>query len=47
MPYICSRCGKEVTQQGMEALPGVKCPFCGYRILRKARPPVVKRMKTE
>ncbi len=25
--------------------PEIKCPFCGYRVLRKIRPPVVKRVK--
>ncbi|RLI44518.1 DNA-directed RNA polymerase subunit P [Candidatus Bathyarchaeota archaeon] len=23
---------------------GVKCTFCGYRVLKKIRPPVVKRV---
>jgi len=23
---------------------GVKCTFCGYRVLKKVRPPVVKRV---
>jgi len=25
--------------------PEIKCPFCGYRILRKVRPPIVKHVK--
>ena len=26
---------------------GIKCTFCGYRILKKIRPPVVKRISTK
>ncbi|MHA1712931.1 MAG: DNA-directed RNA polymerase subunit P [Candidatus Ranarchaeia archaeon] len=47
MGYICARCGKEITAAGLEQLPGVSCPYCGYRILLKSRPPVMKRLKCE
>ncbi|MHA1379954.1 MAG: Rpo12/RPC10 RNA polymerase subunit family protein [Candidatus Helarchaeota archaeon] len=43
MPYVCGKCGREITSKGMDSLPGVKCPHCGYRILYKVRPPVVKK----
>jgi DNA-directed RNA polymerase subunit P len=45
MPYICHQCKREVTSEGLKTLPGVKCPYCGGRILYKTRPPVVKRVK--
>lgn len=45
MVYICHSCKREVTPEGLKTLPGVKCPYCGGRILYKVRPPVVKRVK--
>jgi DNA-directed RNA polymerase subunit P len=45
VPYICHQCKREVTSEGLKTLPGVKCPYCGGRILYKTRPPVVKRVK--
>ena len=45
MVYICHTCKREVTPEGLKTLPGVKCPYCGGRILYKIRPPVVKRVK--
>jgi len=43
--YTCHNCHREVTPDGLRTLPGVKCPYCGGRILYKVRPPVVKRVK--
>ncbi|MCK5152267.1 MAG: DNA-directed RNA polymerase subunit P [Candidatus Thorarchaeota archaeon] len=45
MVYVCHTCKTEVTPEGLKTLPGVKCPYCGGRILYKIRPPVVKRVK--
>ena len=47
MKYICARksCGKEVTKKELSALPGIKCSPCGFRILYKKRPDVIKRIK--
>ncbi len=39
--YVCAACGKEVKEIGEI----VRCPFCGYRILYKARQPIGKRVK--
>jgi DNA-directed RNA polymerase subunit P len=47
MPYACGKCGKTVSLQGLESLPGVKCPYCGYRVLYKIRPPIVKKVKSQ
>ena len=42
--YECVRCGTRVTADELAQLPEIKC-ICGYRVLRKARPPVVKQVK--
>lgn len=44
--YECVKCGAVVAlkELGLRG-GGVKCTFCGYRVLRKIRPPVVKRIK--
>ena len=38
MVYICHSCKREVTADGLKTLPGVKCPYCGGRILYKIPP---------
>ncbi|MHA1311281.1 MAG: DNA-directed RNA polymerase subunit P [Candidatus Helarchaeota archaeon] len=43
--YECGECKKEINAMDMNSLPGIKCPQCGYRILYKIRPPVVKKIK--
>jgi DNA-directed RNA polymerase subunit RPC12/RpoP len=45
--YVCARksCGKEVSKKELNALPGIKCSHCGFRILYKKRPDVIKRIK--
>jgi len=46
--YECVKCGAEVTIDELELRGGgVKCTFCGYRVLKKIRPPVVKRVAAE
>ena len=43
--YECVRCGRKVMTSELELRGGgVKCTFCGYRVLKKIRPPVVKRV---
>lgn len=42
--YECVRCGTKVTSEELAQLPEIKC-ICGYRILKKTRPPVVKQVK--
>ncbi len=42
--YECVRCGTPVSAEELAQLPEIKC-ICGYRILRKARPSVVKQVK--
>ncbi|RLI29684.1 DNA-directed RNA polymerase subunit P [Candidatus Bathyarchaeota archaeon] len=43
--YRCIRCGKTSSYESIIGMPDFKCPHCGYRILEKVRPPVVKRVK--
>jgi len=42
--YECVRCGTKVNADELIQLPEIKC-ICGYRVLKKARPPVVKQVK--
>jgi len=42
--YECVRCGTVVTSSELSKLLEIKC-ICGYRILRKKRPQVVKVIK--
>jgi len=43
--YECIRCGAKVATDEIKLRGGeVKCTVCGYRVLKKIRPPVVKRV---
>jgi len=43
--YECVKCGATVTTEELELRGGgVKCTFCGYRVLKKIRSPIVKRV---
>ncbi len=43
--YECVRCGRRVDYRELERYISFRCPFCGYRIFRKVRAPIVKRIK--
>ena len=43
--YKCVQCGTVVTSDQLAMMLGIKCPNCGYRVLRKVRPPIVKKVK--
>lgn len=46
--YECVRCGAKVPSEELEMRGGeTKCIVCGYRILRKVKPPVVKRIQAK
>jgi DNA-directed RNA polymerase subunit RPC12/RpoP len=46
--YECVKCGAKVFTEELELRGGgIKCTFCGYRILKKIRPPVIKRVATK
>ncbi len=43
--YRCMRCGRVFSKSEMETLPGIRCPYCGFRIVEKIRPEIPKRVK--
>jgi DNA-directed RNA polymerase subunit RPC12/RpoP len=46
--YECMRCGSRVPSEELELRGGeTKCIICGYRILKKIKPPVVKRVQSK
>jgi len=46
--YECVKCGAKVVSHELELRGGgIKCTICGYRVLKKIRPPVVKRVTAE
>lgn len=43
--YECVKCEAKVSTEELELRGGeIKCTVCGYRVLKKIRPPVVKRV---
>ncbi|NMG83341.1 MAG: DNA-directed RNA polymerase subunit P [Methanosarcinales archaeon] len=45
MGYKCTRCKRPVEIDYSSV--GIRCPYCGHRILVKQRPTAIKRMKAE
>jgi len=43
--YECASCAARVTAEQLAVTPEIKCPICGYRILKKVRPPIVRHVK--
>ena len=44
--YKCLNCGKEVRFE-LRTAKKIICPYCGYRIIRKDRPKVVKKVLSD
>ena len=44
MSYKCSRCKRDVQ---LDEYSGVRCPFCGHRILLKERSGDIKEIEVE
>ena len=43
--YECLQCGATTTGENIEERGGeIKCIVCGYRVLKKTKPPVVKKV---
>ncbi len=42
--YKCFNCGKEV-EIDLKTAKKIICPYCGYRVLKKTRPKITKRVK--
>ena len=45
--YECISCKAKVSAEQLAITPEIKCPMCGYRVLKKVRPPVVKHVKSK
>ena len=45
--YECVSCKARVSAERLAITPEIKCPMCGYRVLTKIRPPVVKHTKSK
>ncbi len=43
MAYKCFECGKEIDTKSIERR--IICPYCGSRLIQKARPEVLKKVK--
>lgn len=51
--YKCGKCGKIVEVEAptdrlsgiIGLLPGIRCPYCGYRVLYKIRTPTARSIK--
>ncbi|MCW3975642.1 MAG: DNA-directed RNA polymerase subunit P [Candidatus Bathyarchaeota archaeon] len=44
--YECISCKEKVTAEQLAITPEIKCPICGYRVLKKVRPQIVKHIKS-
>ncbi len=42
--YTCLNCGREAELE-LSTAKKIQCPFCGYRILKKPRPSIPKRVQ--
>ncbi len=42
--YTCLRCGSTFSKEDLEITPGVRCPYCGFKIILKLRTKSAKRL---
>jgi len=43
--YECLQCGAKISADQLALMPEIKCHECGYRVLKKTRSPIVKKVK--
>lgn len=43
--YICLKCRREFDKQQLDVMMSVRCPYCGFRAIAKARGDIVKIVK--
>ncbi len=43
--YECERCGTKQSLEELSRFPELKCKNCGYRVLKKVRPPLPKKIE--
>lgn len=44
--YRCISCRREVKVEP-KTTPKIQCPYCGYRIIEKMRPKIVKKLRAK
>jgi len=45
--YRCVQCGSNLFMDQLSIMLETKCPNCGFRVLRKVRPAIVKQVKAQ
>lgn len=43
--YVCLRCRKVFDKQQLDVMMTIRCPYCGYRVIAKARGAEIKTVK--
>ena len=43
--YECERCGTKQSLEELSRFPELKCKNCGYRVLKKVRPHLPKKIE--
>jgi len=43
--YECARCGARFKGEELLFIDQLKCPRCGCKVLKKTRPPIVRRIR--
>ncbi|MDJ0270069.1 MAG: DNA-directed RNA polymerase subunit P [Aigarchaeota archaeon] len=44
--YQCVRCGRLFEKEKMPKVAETRCPVCGYNVIKKAKAPAAKLIKT-
>ncbi len=44
--YQCIRCGLVFDKEKLTKVAETQCPFCGYNVIKKAKSPTAKLIKT-
>lgn len=44
--YQCVKCGRIFEKEKLSKIAETQCPFCGYMVIRKAKSPTAKLIKT-
>jgi len=45
MTYECVRCNQKFSGKDLALRERIACPYCSYKVIKKVRPPIVKRVK--
>ncbi|MDK6028451.1 DNA-directed RNA polymerase subunit P [Ignisphaera sp. 4213-co] len=43
--YLCIRCGREFDESQLAVMMNVRCPYCGYKVIAKARSGEIKTIR--